>query len=373
MTEEQQAETQENEQPNGSAKDPVRQWTIRILVLSIVILFVYVVADRYTPVSSQARVHALVVPIASEVSGTVTEVDVQNNQVVQSGEVLFRLDDERYRVSVAGAEASLQSARQATGASAAGVDAAEAAVRSAEAAFVRSEQDAVRLRRIKAQDSGAISDRRIESAEASLEVSQQQLAGARANLRQAQEKLGDSGEQNSGVQQAQAALENAQLNLARTTVVAPAAGVVTDVRVNRGNFASAGAPQMTFISTEDVWVQADFTENNLGNVDRGDTVGVTFDVYPGRVFKGTVRTTGFGVAVDSAPLGSLPTIQNNRQWLRDAQRFPVVVDFEMSDEDMRRLKVGSQASVIIYATDNWFLNTLGRLYMRVGSILSYAY
>jgi multidrug resistance efflux pump len=363
MTENQKTETKESAATEAPEKDPVRQWTLRILVLSVIMLIGYLVADRITPFSSQARIHALVVPIAADVSGTVTDVAVRNNQVVQAGDVLFRLDDERYGYAVASAEASLQSARQA----------AEAGVRSAEAAFIRSEQDAVRLRRIKKQDPGAISDRRIESAEASLAVSRQQLAGARANREQARQNLGDTGDQNSRIQQAQAALEGAQLNLERTAVRAPANGVVTDVRVDRGNFAGAGAPQMTFISTDDVWVQADFTENNLGHVEHGDKVAVVFDVFPGRVFKGTVRTTGFGVAVDSAPLGSLPTIQNNRQWLRDAQRFPVVIDFEVPADDMKKLKVGSQASVIIFASDNFIFNLLGRFYIRVGSLLSYAY
>jgi multidrug resistance efflux pump len=365
--------TEETDEIETPEKDPVRQWTLRILILCAVLLVFYLVADRVTPVSSQARVHALVVPIAAEVSGTVRQVAVTNNQFVESGDILFQLDDERYRFAVTSAEAGLQTARQATGASSAGVDAAEAGVRSAQAGFTRAEQDAVRLRRIKQQDPGAISDRRLESAEASLAVSQQQLAAARANREQARQNRGESGEQNSRIQQARAALEGAELNLERTTVVAPENGVVTDVRVNRGNFAGAGAPQMTFISTEDVWVQADFTENNLGNVDGGDAVGVIFDIFPGRVFTGTVRTAGFGVAVDSAPLGALPTIQNNRQWLRDAQRFPVTVDFEMSREDMRKLKVGSQTSVIIFTGDNWILNTLGKLYIRVGSLLSYAY
>ena len=373
MTEDQQAEQEDNKSTDTPEKDPVRQWTIRILILCVIMLIGYLVADRITPFSSQARIHALVVPVAADVSGTVTAVSVKNNQAVQSGAVLFQLDDERYRYAVASAEASLQSARQATGASAAAVDAAEAGVRSAEAAFVRSEQDAVRLRRIKKQDPGAISDRRIESAEASLTVSQQQLAGARANLEQARQNLGDSGDQNSRIQQAQAALEGAQLNLERTAVRAPANGVVTDVRVDRGNFAGAGAPQMTFISTDDVWVQADFTENNLGHVENGDKVSIIFDVFPGRVFKGTVRTTGYGVAVDSAPLGALPSIQNNRQWLRDAQRFPVVVDFEVPADDMKKLKVGSQASVLIFASDNFIFNLLGRFYIRIGSLLSYAY
>ena len=373
MTENQQANEPEVDSADAPGKDPVRRWTIRILVLCVVMLFAYLVADRITPFSSQARVHARVVPIAADVSGTVTGVAVENNQVVQAGDVLFRLDDERYRFAVASAEASLQSARQATGASTASVTAAEAGVRSAQAAFTRAEQDAVRLRRIKKQDPGAISDRRLESTEASLSISRQQLAAARANLEQAQQNLGDLGDDNSRIQQAQAALETAQLNLERTKIVAPAAGVITDVRVDRGNFASAGAPQMTFISTDEVWVQADFTENNLGHVDQGNPVGLIFDVFPGRVFKGTVRTTGFGVAVDSAPLGSLPTINNNRQWLRDAQRFPVVISFEMPTDDMRKLKVGSQASVTIYTSGNWFFNTLSKFYMRIGSVLSYAY
>ena len=120
MTEEQQTDEPKVDPADTPGKDPVRSWTIRILVLCVVLLFAYLVADRITPFSSQARVHALIVPIAADVSGTVTEVAVTNNQFVQAGDVLFQLDDERYRFAVASAAASLQSARQATGASAAG-------------------------------------------------------------------------------------------------------------------------------------------------------------------------------------------------------------------------------------------------------------
>lgn len=366
-------EEQEEQSTPAAEGDPVRKWTIRILLLCIILLAGYLAADRLTPISSQARIHSLVVPVAAEVSGVVVEVAVDDNQQVQAGDALFRLENTSYRLAVASAEANLQSARQATGASVAGVEAARAGVASAEAALTRAEQDTNRLRRIKEQDPGAISDRLLEASEASLIVSQQQLEAAKANLEQAQQNLGSDGDDNFRIQQAQSALERALLDLQRTTVVAPAAGVVTDVRVNRGNFAAPGTPQMTFIATEDVWVQADFTENNLGHIDRGDAVRLAFDVFPGRVFEGTVRATGFGVAVDSAPLGTLPTIQNNRQWLRDAQRFPVIIDFEMAPDEMRRLKVGSQVTALVYASDSWFFNTLGALYIRIGSILSYAY
>jgi multidrug resistance efflux pump len=357
----------------ASAKDPVRQWTIRVLLLCVILLAYYLAADRITPLSTQARVHALVVPIAPQVAGTVTAVAVSNNQVVKPGDLLFSIDDRNYRLALASAEANLQTARQGAGASAASVTAAEAGVKSAQANLDRAAQDTVRLRRIKSQDSGAISDRRIESAEAALIVAQQQLEAAKANLEQARQNLGDEGDFNSRVQQAIAAVDQAKVNLERTAVVAPTSGVVTDVRVDSGSFAAAGAPQMTFIATDEVWVQADFTENNLGHVERGDTVEIAFDVFPGRVFDGKVRATGFGVAVDSAPLGSLPTIQNNRQWLREAQRFPVIVEFELAPEEMGKLKVGAQASVMIYADDGLVLNSLGKLSMRISSLLSYLY
>ncbi len=355
------------------SRDPVKTWTLRLLVLSLVILIAYLVFDRMTPYSSQARVHALVVPIAAEVSGTVVEVGVGTNQHVNAGELLFRLDPTQYDLAVAGAEASLEAARQAVGASEAAIPAAEAGVRSAQASLEKAEQDAIRLRRIKAQDPGAISDRRVEAAEATLKVAGEQLEAAKANLEQARQNLGRTGDENSRVLQANAALEQARVNLSRTEIRAPTDGVVTDVRVDRGNFAGAGAPQMTFVSTEDVWVQADLTENNLGNVDPGDRAGVVFDVYPGRVFEGTVRDLAYGVAVDSAPLGSLPTVDNDREWLRASQRFPVVLDFQMPGEDMQRLRVGAQASVIVYTSDSSILRLLGGLYLRLVSLLSFAY
>jgi multidrug resistance efflux pump len=353
--------------------DPVRKWTFITLGACVLLMIFYLVADRITPYTSQARVNAVVVPIVSEVSGTVTDVAVQSNQVVAVGDLLFQIERERYEFSVQTAQANLESARQATRASSADVDAAEARVVSAKAGLWSKEQDAVRLRRIKKEDAGAISDRRIELTEASLVASQGNLAAAEANLNRAREALGETGDQNVRVLEAQAALDQALLNLFRTAVIAPDAGIVTEVRVDRGNFAQAGAPLMTFLATHDVWIQADFTENNLGNIKAGDAVEMVFDALPGKVVKGRIRNTGFGVNVDSTPLGSLPTIDNDRQWLRDAQRFSVFIDFELpSETDRMDIRVGGQASVVVYTGGNWIMNSLAWIKMRLVSILTYA-
>jgi multidrug resistance efflux pump len=146
--------------------------------------------------------------------------------------------------------------------------------------------------------------------------------------------------------------------------------------LDKGNFAAAGASQLTFIAIDNFWIQAEFTENNLGHIKPGDTVEMVLDVFPGRIFKGTVREMGYGVAVDTAPLGALPKIENKRDWLRDAQRFPVLIDVELplpQEETERIVKVGSQVEVIVYTGDHWISNTLAKIYIRAISILTYAY
>ena len=96
-------------------KDPVRRWTLIMLVLIALLLGLYLRADRVTPYTTQARANALVVPVAPEVSGTITAVQVGNNQAVNRGQALFQIDIERYQLAVQTAEASLQAAQQAVG------------------------------------------------------------------------------------------------------------------------------------------------------------------------------------------------------------------------------------------------------------------
>lgn len=352
--------------------NPVRRWTFIILALCVLLLGWYLRADRVTPYTSQARVNALVVPIAPEIAGTVTRVLVRNNQLVKAGQELFQLDVERYELAVQTAEANLEAAGQAVGAAQASVAAAQASVSSAEANKLYSEQDARRMRSIREEDPGAISERRLQLAEASLKSAVAQLAAAEASRDRAIQDLGAEGERNSRILQAQAALDQAKLNLDRATVRAPSDGVVTGVRLDKGNYAAAGAPQMTFVSIHNFWVQADFTENNLGNIDAGDEVAIVFDVLPGQVVRGRVREVGFGVVVDSAPLGSLPTIKNDPNWLRQSQRYAVLIDFEPPD-GAKRLKVGSQASVVVYAGQYPLFNTLASAMIRLVSVLTYAW
>lgn len=358
----------------GRSYDPVRRWTFIILALTVVLLVIYLRGDRVTPFTNQAKVHALVVPIAPEVSGTITSVYVTNNQSVKEGEPLFQIGRERYEYALQNAEAMLDQARQAQGAAQANVDSARASVESARATEEKTRLDAVRMRTIREEDPGALSLRRLESAEASLTSAQSRTTSAEAALSAALDQLGKPGDGNSSVQQALSGLETAKLNLERTTVRAPIDGVVTGVQLDTGNFANAGAAQLTFIASHNIWIQADFTENNLGNIKPGDEAGIIFDSYPGQVFSGTVSEIGFGVSLDDPPLGQLPTIKNDSSWLRQPQRYPVLVQFDLPhNEDGKTLiKVGSKASVTVFTGEYPLFNPLARMLLKFLSWLSYA-
>jgi multidrug resistance efflux pump len=346
-----------------------------LAVLIVLSLVLYFVGDRLTPYTSQARVQAFIVPVAAEVSGKVVAVHIQNDDAVEPGQPLFNLDPEQFEIALQRAQSDYQSVRQSVGAAVAGVDAARASLLTAQTSFAMAAKDAERQERLHEEDPGAISVRRLEIAQSTREESRTKVARAQADLAKAVESAGEAGDDNAQLRSARAAVQKAELDLSRTRVVAPARGVVTDLRVDVGNFAQAGAPVMTLIAVHDLWISADMTENNLGHIDPGDEAAIVLDVMPGEVIKGRVRSVGGGVGTgqSSAP-GTLPTVENSRDWLRQAQRIPVAIEFDAADiKRLRSVRVGGQADVLVYTDRHPLMNLFGRAYIRVMSWLSYLY
>jgi multidrug resistance efflux pump len=343
-----------------------------LIVLSLVLYFV---GDRLTPYTSQARVQAFVVPVAAEVSGKVRDVHIRNDDEVAAGQPLFEIDPEQYQIAFQRARSDYESIRRSVNASVASVEAARASLRASQTGFAMAEKDASRQERLHAEDPGAISVRRLEIAQSTREEARSQMRKAEADLLKAEESAGDRGENNAQLQSARAAVEKAQLDLERTKVVAPARGRVTDLRVDVGNFAPAGAPVMTLIVVHDVWISADMTENNLGHIEPGDEVAIVLDVMPGKVLKGRVRSVGGGVSSgQTSPVGTLPTVENSRDWLRQAQRIPVAIEFDKDEmKRLRNVRVGGQADVLVFTGKHPVMNLLARIYIRVMSWLSYLY
>jgi len=362
--------------PKNKASDPVKKGSIGLLIVIGLTMSWYLLADRYTPYTQQARIQAYVVPVASEAAGTVSKVNVKNNQIVKAGDVLFEIDQTQYEIAVDQAVAELETVRRQVGAAGAGVNSAQASLRAAKANELKASQDTVRLEHLYKEDPGAISVRRLEVSRASLEQATSQVAAAIAEVRRAIEEEGGSTEDNAKLRSARSKLEKTKLDITRTMVRASASGLVTDLRIDVGQFASIGSPVMTLITINDLWINAEFTENNLGHLRPDSSVEIVLDAVPGKVIQGKVRSIGFGVSVGEAtPPGALPTIANNRDWLRQAQRFPVVVEFNPGahPELLRAIRLGGQAEVIAYTEGHGVLNALGYAFIRMMSWFSYAY
>jgi len=109
----------------------------------------------------------------------------------------------------------------------------------------------------------------------------------------------------------------------------------------------------------------------LANIKAGDPVEFALDSTPGRVFAGRVRSVGFGVSAGGkTSRGELPSVASTQSWLRDPQRFPVIITFAQ-DDLQGLLRAGGQVDVIVYTDDNVLLNALGRFNIRLRSWLSY--
>lgn len=358
--------------PVQSDHDPVRRFT-RIVLIVIAMLFVwYVLSDRFAPWTDQARVQTFVVPITPKVSGKVKHVAVVENQVVDAGDLLVEIDPREYELALQRAEAALEIAGQSTGADTAGVRAAEATLGTVRAELRGVKQESERVERMFRQDAGAVSQSARDEARSTFEQALAQEANAVAELERAKEQLGKGGDDNPRVRDAIAALEQARIDLAETKLQAPSDGGITNLIVDEGHYAKKGSPLLTFISFSDQWIQANFRENSVANIRAGQPVDIVLDMRPGKVFEGVVVSRGYAVKQESGgTTGDLITIRASSGWLRDAQRFPVIIDFADNEAAGYRFN-GGQADVQVYG-DNAVLNAFGWVWIRLMSLFSYVY
>lgn len=347
-----------------------------IMLVIILTLAWYLTADRFTPYTQQARVQGFVVGVAPKVGGVVTRVWVKNDEIVKVDQSLFEIDRSQYEIALKRAQSDLENTLKKIGAGAAGVESAKANLLAAQANETKAEQDATRQERLYKEDKGSISVRRLETARSTLAQARAKVLVARAEIQRAIEQKGGEGEDNAQLKSALSAVEKATLDLENTVVRASANGMVTDLRADVGLFAGAGNPVLTLIAIQDFWIRAEFTENNLGHMRVGAPVELVVDALPGKVFSGTVSSIGLGVAAGQPPpAGTLPTIENNRDWLRQSQRYPVIIniDKEQHGQLHGQVRIGGQVEVMVYTEEAGLLKTLGKWYMRVMSWFSYAY
>ncbi len=237
---------------------------------------------EYSPWTRDGRVRVYTVQIAPEVSGTVVDLAVADNQFVHKGDVLFRIDPRTYENAVKQAEGKLAQA--------------------------------------KAQASYLDAEARRRQALPDLAVSREQQQNATGIAQGA----------NDAILQMGGEIDQASLNLERATVRSPVNGWVTNLLLQGGGYATTGATAMTMVDADSFWVEGYFEETQLRRIKVGALAQVALMAYPGITVTGRVSGRGRGIDVpDAAPgVQGLPNVNPVFTWVRLAQRIPVRVELD---------------------------------------------
>ncbi|CAN5289592.1 HlyD family secretion protein [soil metagenome] len=348
---------------------PVRRLTLIVVAIGAVLFFYGIAADRFTPFTAQALMQAYLVKIAPEVGGRVIEVGVGTDQRVEPGTVLFRIEPDQYVLAVRRAEAQLETIGQSIGASTAGVATAQAKV--VEAIAKRENARDQTARTFELVKKGVYPEARRVQAQATLDSAEAIVVQAESELEKARQTLGPAGNTNPQIREAITVLALANLDLQRATVRAPSEGGVTNLSLATGQVLSKGEAAMTYIDIREVWIEAAFREISLESIKVGDRAEIVLDLFPGRIFSGRVSAVGYGVGnrdVDART--GLPSPRNQSGWIRPSQPMPVRIEFDPRTRPTG-VRVGSQASVMVYPGKNMIMNALGTVRMWLVAVLAY--
>lgn len=318
------------------------------LLIAAVAGYFYLTGGRYAS-TDNAYVQQDTISISPDVSGRIVQVNVKENQRVKAGDILFVIDPEPYRIALETADAAIANARvdvstkaSDTGSAAAGVASANADIALAQATYDR--QAALWKKGFTTKASLDAAQREVLAARARLET-------ARAAVVRAQAQLG-SGVAGSGVpagvQAAMAERDRALMNLQRTVVRAPHAGIVSQTsRLQVGNITPSGVPALSLVVSDTPWVTANFKETDLANMRVGQPVEMTFDAYPGLKLCGKVESIGAGTGSSQS---ILPAQNATGNWVKVTQRVPVRVAITCKTD--RALIAGLSADVSVDTKPN---------------------
>ncbi len=276
---------------------------ITLGVVALALVAALLMYERYLtkPWTRDAYVRANVVGVAPRVAGPIVQIPVKDNQAVKKGDLLFQIDPRTFQATL---------------------DQAKGQLAQAQAKLVDLEANAKRAVDLLAKN--VISREQYDDQVQAFEA-------AKAD-----------------VEAAQAAVENAQLNLDFTTVVSPVDGYLTNINTSPGTYVAAGQQLLALVDTSTFWVAAYFKETQINHVQPGDTVRITLMGHNGQPFEGEVVSTAWGIFVqDGSTAGNqmLPDVQQTVDWVRLPNRFPVRV--QVTGEPPVPLRIGQTASVAV--------------------------
>ncbi|HWH48807.1 MAG TPA: HlyD family secretion protein [Burkholderiales bacterium] len=314
-------------------------------VIAVVIgLYVYATGGQQVE-TDNAYVKANIVPISSGVTGRVIEVLASDNQPVEAGAVLFRLDPVPYQIAVDGARAQMEVVHAA-------VQSLRAEYRATlqEAAEARSRIDFLEkqlARQEYLKEKGMSRGDTYDEARHNVEAAKRRLASIREKTNRVIADL--SGNPDTPVEripryaEARAAYDAAMLDLSRALIKAPFAGVVSNMKLQVGEFVEKGAPMFSLIETGPLWVEANYKETQLTYMMVGQSATVAADAYPDHEWPGSVEAIA---PATGAEFAVLPPQNATGNWVKVVQRVPVRIKVQQP-QGMPQLRAGMTVTVSV--------------------------
>jgi membrane fusion protein (multidrug efflux system) len=292
--------------------------------LALVGAYYYAIGGRFVS-SENAYVKADKIAISTDISGRVIKVNVQENQIVKEGDVLFEIEREPFQIALEKAEAELHSIRNE-------IDSMRALYRDKAAEYKAVQEDVAFFqqefnRRRDLLKKGMVNSDRFDSAGRNLEAARNRGDSVREELGRVMTRLGGAPEvetdRNPEVLAAMSRLQEARLNLSHTIIRAPASGIVTKNDLQVGEYVTTGRPIFSVVAWKGVWIEANLKETELTYVREGQTATITVDTYPNAQWKARVASIA---PATGAEFSILPPQNATGNWVKVVQRIPVRLD-----------------------------------------------
>jgi len=331
-----------------------------IALVMIAGVYLYVRHTKFYVSTDDAYVTGRIHSIAPKVSGTVKAVHVNDNQPVKKGDLLLEIDSRDYDVKVgdAGAAAESEESKRAELSVRVGmaekqldeirtkIDTARATLSLQEATLRQAGQDLARAEKLYRK--GIFAEATFEKTKTAYDVAKAQVTAAREQVNQALASLETQKlaieqsktalrSQEFVVEQKRQVLASAVLMQGYTKICSPSNGYITRKSVEIGNQVAAGQPLMTVVPLDDVWIVANYKETQLTNVRPGQKVRIKVDMYPGKVFSGTVESIMAGTG---SVFSLFPPENATGTYVKVVQRIPLKIVLEKSSDPKHVLRVG---------------------------------
>ncbi len=303
-----------------------------VVMIGIALGAFYIISNMNIVTTDDAYLEGRIHSIAPKISGTVSQVHVEDNQNVKKGELLIEIDPADYEAKVNEAEAKWEAEEARLVDAEANINSTIANLQMKVTSLHQALLDKNRAEAL--YKDAVMPKEKYEKVITAYDLAVNALKAAKEQLKKAR-SLKDL--ELSLIKEKKAALETAQLNLSYTKIYSPADGYVTEKSVEAGNQVQPSQPLMAIVALRDIWVVANYKETQLKNVRVGQKVRIKVDTYPGKIFTGRVDSIMAGTG---AAFSLFPPENALGNYVKVVQRIPVKIIFDKSTDSRHILRVG---------------------------------